>query len=166
MKYFISKEWIRQKAMEEEGFEVGAGFSMVDDPANVDLRLLDTSKQMIEEQPEIEPYIFGCLVQLLRRDKGLSIMDLASKARIDPAELVAIEEKLEHEPKPRTVHQLAEFFGLPEKRLLELSNVTVTQDQSLREAAVRFAANAKNVMALNVDEHRALTEFVNALSKQ
>lgn len=76
---------------------------------------------------------------------------------------MSIEYDLHYEPRPRTVHQLAAFFGLPERKLLELSNLTTAHSPELKQAAVRFAANAKNVLDLTSDERSALNEFVKFL---
>ena len=64
------------------------------------------------------------------------------------------------------MHQLAKFFGLPEKRLFELSNLAASHSHDLKEAAVRFAANAKNVPDLCPEEQQALNEFVKFLSSR
>ena len=157
----FSKEWILKKAKEEYGIDVAAGVPALD--ARGDRPNLKVNRG--DEEP-LEQYVFSWLIQLMRREKRLSIECLAREARIDLEELVAIEMDVRHQPKPRTVHQLAKFFRLPEKHLFELSNLTTVHSDDLKKAAVRFAANAKNVMELNKEEKQALNEFVKFLGSR
>lgn len=112
---------------------------------------------------DLESRVFGSLIQMLRRKKRLSIETLAKKAKVEVSELISIETILDFEPKPRTVHQLATFFGLPNRTLLKLSNLTTVHDCKLHDAAVRFAAHSPNLAELSRDERKALAEFVKFL---
>jgi len=155
MKFFMSKEWVLNKAKEETGFDVVAGRQ----GRGVD--------QSTDRGPDaVEQVAFSTLVELLRRDRGLSVSDLAEQARVDAIELVSIERLAAFLPRPRTVHQLAKFFGLPEKMLFELSSLTTVHTPEVREAAVRFAANAKRMTELDLNERHALNEFVKFLSSR
>jgi hypothetical protein len=80
---------------------------------------------------------FGTLIELSRRKRKLTIEQLADEARIDVGELVAIERKQSgYVPKPRTIHQLATFFRLPEKGLMKLSGAVISRDEKLLTAAL------------------------------
>ncbi|MBA4016207.1 MAG: hypothetical protein C0483_03360 [Pirellula sp.] len=81
-------------------------------------------------------------------------------------ELLNIECDVRFIPKPRTIHQLATFFALPEKTLYELSNLTETVSPEIQHAAIAFAANAKKVTQLDPEEKNALNAFVKFLSIQ
>lgn len=159
MNISISREWIRKKAKEEEGFDIAAG------------RPNQTSDESLrcfagDDSDAAEHLAFGALIEFLRRAQKLSALQLAEAAEIDVAEIIRIEVDVRFMPRPRTVHQLAKFFGLPEKRLLELSNLTTVHTPEIREAAVRFAANAKKVTELDRAEREALNEFVKVLSSR
>lgn len=160
MKFLRSKEWILQKAKDEVGFEISAG-----GPYN-EIESLAEAFEETSAGTAAEHCAFGTLIQFLRRDRKLSIHQLAQQARIEAAEIIGIECDVRFMPKPRTLHQLADFFGLPEKKLLELSNLTTLHTPDVQEAAIRFAANAKNVTDLNQDERRALNDFVKFLGSR
>jgi|SRR6266852_3830223 len=161
MKYSIPKERILSASHDDAKFDVAAGTPALDPTFGV-----EGSPFSSAEHGGMEHWAFSRFVQLLRRGKGLSIERLAEKACIEVRELERIECDAQYEPRPRTVHQLAEFFGLPERKLLELSNLTTLHTPQLMEAAVRFAANAKNVLELSKEERQALNEFVTFLSTQ
>ena len=162
MKLNLSKKWYEQNIPLEEGFEVGAGMPWE--------KLGSQGKpESTEEQAQedvVDRLAFGSLVQMLRRQKGLSIDQLADAARIDTMELISIERDPKHPPRPGTVHQLAKVFGLPERTLTRLSNLPTTYSSELRDAAVRFAANSSPVTELTGEESAALNEFVAYLSSQ
>jgi transcriptional regulator with XRE-family HTH domain len=107
--------------------------------------------------------VFGSLIQLLRREKGLTLEKLAEKARVDIGELVNIEQDPDYEPRPRTVHQLAGVLGLPKRTLVKLSNLTEVHDDELKRAAVRFVAHSSSMAELSREERQALAEFVHFL---
>lgn len=159
MKYSIPKDRILSASHDDDRFDVAAGTPAID-PAVDGLRVCDKAA----DSERMEYCALGSLMQLLRREKGLTMEKLAEEARVDLSELVGIECDVRYEPKPRTVHQLARVFGLPERELLELSNLTTTHNHALEDAAVRFAAKARCPAELNVEERQALNEFVKFLS--
>lgn len=164
MKMNLSKDWLRQRAAQEEKAEVSAGTLEIDRlaptrPSNV------ISIQSSAESESPNP-AFGRLINLWRRKKGLRIEVLADKARIDLAELIEIERNLNFVPEPRTVYQLAKTLDLPSERMLELSGNLVVRDSNLGKEAVRFAARSESVEKLSKDEQMALEEFVKFLSER
>jgi len=160
MKYNIPKERVLSASHDDTGFDIAAGTPALD----AICKSTTTSPQ--QEADSAEHCAFSSLMQLLRRSKRLTLEQLANDARVDLSELVSIEDDVTYEPRPRTVHQLAHFYNLPERKLLELSTLTTNYSQDLREAAVRFAANAKNVTDLSHEERLALNEFVKVLSSR
>ena len=109
---------------------------------------------------------FGLLVELLRRERSLTIEHLSTAADIDAAEVISIECDPKYVPKPRTVHQLATYFNLPNRSLAKLSNLTTVHSTKQRDAVVRFAANSSSMMELSREEQRALAELVSFLDSQ
>ena len=121
MKLHISRELLRKRILRDPDFDVEAGFPMQDLAA---LRMfLPRDLVARNEAPVPEMAIaFGTVIELSRRRRKLTIVELAAKARVDIGELQAIEKKeTGHIPKPRTIHQLAEVLHLPEKGLMKLS---------------------------------------------
>lgn len=108
----------------------------------------------------------GALIQMLRRRDKLSAQELAIGARVDLAELYAIESDPAVVPQPRTIYQVAEYFGLPARSLLMLSGAFEDVAQEVREKAVRFATHSKGMSKLSKEEKRLLNEFVRFLQEQ
>lgn len=107
----------------------------------------------------------GALVRMLRRRDQLTVEALADTAKIDVAELVAMETDPSVDPKPRTIYQLATFFKLPPQSLVVLSGA-VTVGDGVRSEAVRFAASSPTMSKLNREEKKLLNEFVRFLQAQ
>lgn len=161
MKLNLSKDWLAKRARLDDDADVGAG--------TFDFGLLKNQKRIeaIEATADEEPSPgFGRLINLWRREKGLSLEQLAEGARIDLSELIEIERDLHFTPEPRTVFQLSKVLGLPSSRLLELSGNLILRDPALGKEAVRFAARSESVEKLSKDELRALEEFVKYLSEK
>lgn len=161
MKLNLDRNWFEDRISAEDDCEVGAGSVPVESLTEPDLRVVQNT-----EDEFVETYAFGTLVAMLRRDRMLSIEDLANAARISAADLLNIEVDPRYVPNPRVVHQLAHYFKIPQRSLLKLANVTVVHNDRLRDAAVRFAASSSQVMKLSREERAALTEFVQFLSSQ
>lgn len=164
MKLNLTKEWLKKRAELEENADTSAGLF------NIEVLKASESKEhgtsAAQTQADNILIVFGRLINLWRRKKGLRIDELADKARIDLAELIAIEQDIHYSPEPRTVYQLAKILGLPGDRMLQLSGNTIVRDPTLGEEAIRFAAHSESVEKLTRDEQRALEEFVKFLSKK
>jgi transcriptional regulator with XRE-family HTH domain len=161
MKLELAKEWYETRIAQEDDLDVTAGI-----PAEEVDRVKTTDLAQPQEDALARLNVFGSLIHMLRRDHRLSVEELASKARVDATEIVSIERDLTFVPKPRTVHQLAAYFSLPDRALLKLSNVTTAHGSKLVEAAFRFAANSESLMELSREEHVALAEFVKFLGSE
>jgi transcriptional regulator with XRE-family HTH domain len=155
----ITKEWCRNMAQLETGSEIGAGLMALDPTFDGPLAA--------QAQPLGEVNIaFGRFVRLMRRSKGLTVEKLAGDADVDLAELVEVEEDAHYKPEVRTVYQLANYFRVPRKSLLQVAGLTVPRDEKLFDEAVRFAARAEPVTQLTAEERAALEAFVTVLSEQ
>ena len=117
--------------------------------------------QSFQRQP---PRILGQLVEYARRERGLTMETLARQANIDLVELVEIERNPKAIPEPRTVHQLAGVLRLPAEKLMVLAGLSTPEDESLTEAAIRFAARSEASARLSTAERENLEEFVKVLS--
>jgi len=161
MKLNLNRKWFEDRISTEDNCEVGAGGETEESGAKHELRVVQHP-----EDEFVETYAFGTLVTMLRRDRSLSVEELAAEARISAADLLNIEVDPKYVPSPRAVHQLAQYFEIPQRSLLKLANVTIVHNDRLRDAAVRFAASSSQVMKLTREERVALTEFVDFLSSQ
>ncbi len=160
MKLSLDKNWYKARIAQEGDLDVTAGVPL-DEHENTQAGTEQPAQPT--EDAVLGLHVFGSLVQMLRRERRLSVEQLAVKARVDAVEIVAIERDPRFIPKPRTVHQLAHYFRLPERALAKLSNITTVHSSQLEDAAVRFAANSESVMELNREERQALADFVKFL---
>jgi len=162
MKLELDKGWYEKRIAQEGDLEVTAGAPLEEQDAQ------ERPARSLRPSEDVFPGLdaFGSLVQMLRRDRYLSVEQLASSARVDVREIVFIERDPRYVPKPRTVHQLAVYFGLPDRALIKLSNLTTVHSPRLTDAAVRFAAHSQRVRELDREEREALAEFVKVLSSE
>lgn len=160
MKLNITNDWCLAAADREGNFEVGAGSIAADPIPSHPVQGALTANR----STEATQLAFGKLVQLLRRQKLLTIEQLASNARVEIEELLLIERDTDYHPEPRTVHQLAQVFHLRPKALMQLSGSSLPREDISREA-VRFAASSEPMEKLTKEEARAVEHFVAILNK-
>ena len=157
MKIERSKDWWISHVASEGDAAVGAGL-MAFDPR--------PSEEKINAAAEESRLAFGRFVSLMRRRLGLTVEQLAVRVELDASELLLIEDSLRPTPEPRTVYQLARFFKVSQKALMQLAGLTLASDMTLREEAVRFAARSESIQKLTTEELAALNAFIVVLSKQ
>jgi HTH-type transcriptional regulator, competence development regulator len=154
MKMNTDPNWLKKKAsMEDGGFvSVGGLVSEIGMPGR-------------EFPVNADPlrHAFVRLLQLKRREKSLSLEELANKADIDLAELMRIARDEHHTPNILTVCRIAEFFRLPQRPLLALAGLLEPRDDSFQHESLRFAARSEPVEKLSREEHKALEEYVKFL---
>lgn len=165
MEMLISQDWLRRHTQTDPDIDIEAGpplflFESIGMFLPTELAKPDESKTVNLVQA------FGVLVRQLRRQKQWSVEELARRARVDAEDLRQIERDIHYRPRPRTVHQLANVFGVPERSLMKLSGATVSNDNDFEEEAIRFAAKSDDMSKLTRDEQRALHDFVKYLTEQ
>lgn len=156
MKIEMTKAWCLAMAEQEGTSEIGAGAIA-----------RDASPDSGSEAIPIEHgrrVAFGRFVNLMRRQLRFSVEQLAQKSSLEIAEIVSIEEDIRYQPEPRTVYRLAEVFGVPQQKLMQVAGLAVSTDLSFREEAVRFAARSESIQQLTAEERSALDNFVAFLS--
>jgi len=158
MKIEITKEWCLRMAQIEANAEIGAGLHSIDP-------VFDGEAMSDDKANQDTGIAFGRFVRLMRRNKGLTLENLAEDADLEVSELIEIEDDLHHKPELRTVYQLANFFKIPRNNLLQVAGLVSINDNIANEA-VRFAARSESVAALTQEERLALEEFINVLSKE
>jgi transcriptional regulator with XRE-family HTH domain len=159
MRIEITKEWCLKMAQIEGSAEIGAGLHALDPIFDGEMMPKDNRKQDTS-------IAFGRFVQLMRREKGLTLEKLAEDTDLEISELVEIEEDSRHKPELRTVYQLANYFRVPRGNLLQVAGLTQARNDNLAHEAVRFAARSESVAVLTAEERKALEEFVGILTKQ
>lgn len=159
MKIERSKEWWLARAKSEGDSPVGAGCLAFD------LSALEPHAVVPAQVVEDVRLAFGKFVNLMRRRRNLSVEQLAAQANLDVSEVLVIEDDVRYTPEPRTVYQLAQFLGVPQRGMMQLAGLTTAKDADLRREAVRFAARSESVSKLTKDETSALEAFVSVLSQ-
>ena len=159
MKMEISEEWCMRMAQLEGDAEIGAGRLAIDP-------VFDGEAASVARRDEDGPSIaFGRFVNLMRRQRGLSLEKLADDSDADMADLVEIERDPHHRPELRTVYRLANYFDVPRSRLLQMAGLAAPKDATLFDEAVRFAARSEPTARLTPEEGAALDSFVAVLSE-
>lgn len=167
MKMLISSAWLQKKIETEPDVDVGIG-AQVESAETTDSQQTyqKTSDRLSEDLFELKlKNAYSLLIKNLRRAQKLSIEQLASRAEIDENELISIENDPTYATKPRTVHQLSEFFNVDKRRLAILAGSIKAYDESFNAQALNFAAKSNGVSVLNKDEQEILNEFVKYLNK-
>ncbi|MEX2119899.1 MAG: helix-turn-helix transcriptional regulator [Pirellulales bacterium] len=123
---------------------------------------------MDADDPEVSTLrqAFHLFVQMLRRERGLTVDDLARRADIDRQEIIAMERDPGYRPSPLTLHKLSKFYQLPERRLLVLAGAVREVPSNLSEQASRFAAQSESFARLTKEEKKVLDEFIEVLKNE
>ena len=162
----MNREWARSQAKtESEGTFTSVG--------GLSCRMDEMAALVLKNPPLlIEPLVadprrqsLGKFVELSRRRLRLSVEQLASRANVDLAGLLAIEKAEEVTPEPRTIYQLAAVLQVGVEPLLELAGLVLPKTTRLTESAVRFAARSEPMQVLSEEEEAALNWFVKELTK-
>lgn len=111
------------------------------------------------------PGALGRLIGMLRRRDNLTLEALATRAEVDIAELVRIEQDENYKARPRTVMQLSKIFEVPTDRLAKLGGLRIDQDPGLAQATLRFAAHSDGLTKLTKPERDALNEYLSYLTQ-
>jgi len=121
--------------------------------------------EMVAGSPEVSKlkYAFRLLVRLLRRQRGLSVTALAGNIDLDADEIRAMESDSCYRPSPLVLHKLSEFYGIPERRMLELAGAVKEVPDEFQENASRFAAHSESFAELSEEERGALDKFMSFL---
>jgi transcriptional regulator with XRE-family HTH domain len=156
MKMNTDKEWLKRRAEQEDGCFVSVG-GLVESLAE--------REQAVAKVVPMKP-AFVRFVQLARRDRRLSMEQFATEVDVDLVELVKIETEEHYKPALRTIHKIADFLDVPEKKLLALAGLLQMKDPQFQTAALRFAARSAPVEKLTQQEHMDLEEIVKLLCEQ
>ncbi len=106
------------------------------------------------------------LLQLARRQQSLTLEEFSNRARVPMEEMVRVEKDNHFVPTLRTIHNIALYLKIPEKKLMALAGLLLMKDASFNEAAVRFAARSETVQKLTPQEHQALEEYIRFLNER
>ncbi len=152
------REWLLRMAAAEDNAALSVG--------GLGAELSDTGQGEQLQTPRRTGVLgLSKMVELRRRERRLTIEQLAKEADVDVEEILAIESGEYHEIEPRTVFQLARVLKVPGQKLLVLSGLVEAKDEALNQAIVRFAARSQSIEELTQEEHEALKDLVRFLGK-
>ncbi|MDA8218807.1 MAG: helix-turn-helix transcriptional regulator [Dehalococcoidales bacterium] len=111
---------------------------------------------------------FGQRIKELRHQHNLTQRQLAERASVDSTYLSKIEnDRLDHTPSIKTIHDLAGALGADEMELLELANKLppVLEAIARDKEALRFFRRAVETIR-TPEEWRALSAFLDCLDQR
>jgi transcriptional regulator with XRE-family HTH domain len=108
---------------------------------------------------------FAMFVWLARRNKRLSVEQLAEKLAVEAEEVRTIESDPAYLARPRTIARIAAFFELPPTEVMKLAGAAVSNDASFAPA-MKFAAHSEDMSALTKEEHALLRDFIRFLREK
>jgi transcriptional regulator with XRE-family HTH domain len=160
MKFNKDRNWLAKRAEQEDRhfISVGGSISRVGSLQEVD--------EAAGSGFEVTQLAFVRLLQLARRERRLSLLQLAEQADVDLIEVVNIEMGGTSPPSPRTIYQLASLLRLPSEKLMVLAGLVELRDVSLQEASLRFVVRSEPAKDLSTEETTALEEFVKFLGQE
>jgi len=165
MKLMFNEEWLHNRVADDPGdaCEIGTPIRRAADFINtIKNARSDTEPQA--EEPQNNSVLGLFVFQLRRRDK-LTINQLADRLRVSPDEIETIETNPGYGPRPRTLHQLANYSEVPASNLVRLVPDAANVDEKVEQAAYRFAASSDGLSDLSRAERRGFNDFVKFLAK-
>ena len=112
----------------------------------------------------LERMALGKLVELRRRQKGLTAEELAKQARVTPAALLNLEHGIRLPNTPDVTALVAPVLDLPAEKLAALAGGRGPLAPAPRAAASQFTAQTRSVVPLSPAEQSALGHFLEALA--
>ena len=133
-----NRDWLIRKAEQEDGCFVSVG------------GLVDALEQAEQPSTNIIPFkhAFARFLQLARRDLKLSLEQFAKKVDVDLAELLNLETDDQYTPSIRTVHLLADFLMIPEKKLMALAGLLRVKRAPFKHSPFKLHSRSKPVDTL------------------
>ena len=164
MEMLVSQEWLQRRIDADPDVDTDAG-APIAVLASLGMFLSPELVGKDEGRGERLSHGFGVFVRQLRRRDELTVDELAVKARVDVEELRQVEHNPHFRARPRMVHQLSEYFKIPERSMMKLAGAIVANDDVIEAEAERFAAKSDDMSKLTRDEKKLLNEFVKFLSR-
>jgi transcriptional regulator with XRE-family HTH domain len=120
---------------------------------------------MPHRDPEMQTVrvAFREVIRGLRKEKSLTVEQLARKIEFPAQELAELERDCTYRPTPLLLHKLSRFFEIPQRKLAALAGAITDVPVAFRQKASSFAANSDSFSKLTPEEKKVLDEFVRFL---
>ena len=162
MKLLFTNDWLRNQIEKDADIECDAGIPLRDSAPIA--RFAHPQAAPAAAAPERKMAVLNVLVHQLRRRDGLSVAQLAERLRVDSEELASIERDPNYVPRPRTMHQLADYMKVSTQAVQSLTAEAIARNDNIAQAALKFAASSKDLSQLSNAERRGLNDFVKFLA--
>ncbi len=106
---------------------------------------------------------FREMVKGLRKERGLSIDQLARIIDSSTEELAELEQDSTYRPTPLMLHKLSRYFDIPQRKLALLAGAIKDVPAAFCQQASSFAAKSESFSKLTSEEKKLLDEFVKFL---
>lgn len=157
MKLEITDEWLARKLERCDDLNVAAGGMTA-----------EQFKKDVEERT-VTPSIFGQIptelgkvVRFVREQHGWTRTELAELANVAAEDIVSLETRIDFDPSPRTVTQLADACHFSRARFIQLANHR--RENAANNSALRFAAKSQSTEGVTDEEYEAVRALVEGLS--
>jgi transcriptional regulator with XRE-family HTH domain len=161
MKLLFTNDWLRNQIEKDADIECDAGIPLRD---SAPIARFAHPEAAPAAAPERKMAVLNVLVHQLRRRDGLSVAQLAERLRVDAEELASIERDPNYVPRPRTMHQLADYMKVSTQAVQSLTAEAIARNDNIAQAALKFAASSKDLSQLSSAERRGLNDFVKFLA--
>jgi len=148
----VKDEWVSRMADREDNAIVSVGGLAAKVAA---LERLERSRELMA---------LGRLIDLRRREKGLTVEELTQRAHVTEAALVDLERGIRAPNTRDVIALLAKVLDLPEEKLRAVAGLDGAPDPTLSSAALRFASQARPAEPLTPSEQSALGQFLKVLT--
>jgi transcriptional regulator with XRE-family HTH domain len=164
MKLLFTNEWLRRKIASDPDVETEAGRPLT---GNLPVEEIDRGKAAVMPARNVVQLriALGTLVHQLRQRDGLTLQELATRAKVSEDELRQVETNPSYTARPRIIFQLSHFFGVSLNNLYQMSGRTYAVDRHLYNEAVQYAAHSDDVAPLTDLQREVLNGFVTVLNE-
>jgi len=118
------------------------------------------------EHSECNPQLaaIGKMIELRRREQGLSVEALAQQSHVTEASLFNLERGVRQPNTQDVIVLVAQVIDLPEDRLLAAAGLGGETDPYLSSTAIQCAARVRPPERLSPPENAVLAKFMEALA--
>jgi transcriptional regulator with XRE-family HTH domain len=148
--------------LEDSDYE-GHSLSMLSRIAKALNQQVRVVMQPKNQELETVRFAFREVIRGLRKEKELTVDQLAKKIEFPAEELAELERSSTYRPTPLALHKLSKFFEIPQRTLAALAGAIADIPLAFRQQASSFAAKSESFSKLTNEEKKILDEFVRFL---
>ncbi len=159
----FTKDWLRRRIETDADIDCEAGLPLRDAAAIEGFVRKDAAQERPGTEPK--PVVLSLLIRQLRRRDKLTIGQLAAHLDVSSEDIERMEDTPDYVPGPRTMHRIASYMKVPTTAVQRLATPIDARDDTVKEAALKFAASSNGLSALSKTERQGLNDFVKVLAE-